>query len=184
MSEVHAGMLLVAAPDLGDPNFARTVVLLLDVNAEGALGVVLNRPSDTPVAAVLNDWSLLVDSPAVLFVGGPVGTDGALAVATTRPGVEPVGFRPLVDGVGSVDLDTPVELVDGSLASLRIFAGYAGWGAGQLQDELARDDWYVVPALPGDLTRADTETMWSDVLRRQPGDLAWHATRPADPELN
>ncbi len=84
-----------------------------------------------------------------------------------------------------VDLDTPVELVDGSLAGLRIFAGYAGWGADQLEAEIEEGSWYVVagagrPTCSG----VDPTDLWRDVLRRQPGELAWHSTRPADPELN
>lgn len=180
-----AGMLLVASPELGDPNFSDTVILLLDVDDNGALGVVVNRPSGIPVSSVLSDWNEQVAEPEVLFQGGPVSTEGALAVAWLRAGDdEPVGFRPVDGSLGLVDLDTPVELVSGSLAAMRIFAGYAGWGAEQLQAEIARGDWYVVPALPPDVFREETAALWRDVLRRQPGKLAWHSTRPADPEMN
>ncbi len=188
MTEVgalHAGMLLVATPQLLDPNFADTVVLLLDVDDDGALGVVLNRPSGVPVAEVLSDWSDVVAEPEVLFRGGPVSTEGALAVAHLRRSDDvPVGFREVVDGLGVVDLDTPVELVDGSLDGLRIFAGYAGWGASQLQGEIEEGSWYVVPAQVPDVFREDPTELWRDVLRRQPGELAWHSTRPVDPDLN
>src|SRR6478735_7640327 len=115
MSQPVAGMLLVATPALVDPNFADSVVLLLDVDDSGALGVVLNRPSGVPVDAVLDGWADVVAEPDVLFHGGPVGADGALAVALLRdPEDVPVGFRS-VDGadgrLGLVDLDTPVELI-------------------------------------------------------------------------
>jgi putative transcriptional regulator len=96
----------------------------------------------------------------------------------------PVGFREVVGQLGLVDLDTPVELLDGSLEGLRIFAGYAGWGAEQLVAEIAEGSWYVVPAQAPDVFRIDPTELWRDVLRRQPGELAWHATRPADPGLN
>src|SRR6478609_4825844 len=133
MSQAVAGMLLVATPALVDPNFADSVVLLLDVDADGALGVVLNRPSGVPVGEVLDAWSGVVDEPDVLFQGGPVGADGALAVALLRdPEDVPVGFKPIDGLLGLVDLDAPVELLEGSLAALRIFAGYAGWGAEQV----------------------------------------------------
>src|SRR4051812_18249776 len=108
-------MLLVATPALGDPNFAATVVLLLDVDSGedgGAVGVVLNRPSGVPVSEVLGTWGGVVDEPEVLFQGGPVSTEGALAVALLRDGADPpVGFQVIGPRLGLVDLDTPVELV-------------------------------------------------------------------------
>ncbi len=180
-----AGMLLLASPELLDPNFLDTVVLLLDVNDEGALGVVLNRPSALPVSEVLADWGDVVEEPEVLFQGGPVSTDGALAVALARSGGEDaVGFRSVTDRLGLLDLDTPRELVTGTVERLRIFAGYAGWGAGQLEEEIDEGSWYVVPGRAEDVFRLDTRDLWREVMRRQPGDLALHATRPADPDLN
>ena len=156
-------MLLVATPALIDPNFADSVVLLLDVDDNGALGVVLNRPSGVPVGDVLGDWGDVVAEPGVLFHGGPVSTEGALAVGLlSRPDDAPVGFREVTGQLGIVDLDTPVELVD----------------------EIEEGSWYVVPAQPRDVFRGDPDDLWRDVLRRQPGELAWHSTRPLDPELN
>ena len=185
MSEAYAGMLLVATPALLDPNFADTVILLLDVDEHGALGVVLNRPSAVPVSEVLVGWGDVVAEPEVLFHGGPVSTEGALAVALLRDTDDvPLGFRAVEGRLGLVDLDTPVELLDGSLQGLRIFAGYAGWGSTQLDDEIEEGSWYVVPAQPPDVFRADPSELWREVLRRQPGELAWHSTRPADPGLN
>ena len=185
MTEVQAGMLLVATPALLDPNFADTVVLLLDVDENGALGVVLNRPTAVAVADVLADWRDVVAEPEVLFRGGPVSTEGALAVGRLRRSDDvPVGFREVAGPIGVVDLDTPVELVDGTLQGLRIFAGYAGWGAQQLVAEIEEGSWYVVPGHPQDAFRCDPDELWRDVLRRQPGELAWHSTRPVDPDLN
>ncbi|MGB0101029.1 MAG: YqgE/AlgH family protein [Nocardioides sp.] len=185
MTEARAGMLLVATPALVDPNFADAVVLLLDVDDQGALGVVLNRPSGIRVAEVLEDWGGVVAEPEVLFRGGPVSTEGALAVATLRAEDDvPVGFRAVEGRLGLLDLDTPVELLEGSLDGVRIFAGYAGWGAEQLVDEIEEGSWYVVPGQLRDVFRCDPDDLWRDVLRRQPGELAWHSTRPADPELN
>ncbi|GAB6985817.1 YqgE/AlgH family protein [Nocardioides pyridinolyticus] len=185
MTEARAGMLLVATPALLDPNFVDAVVLLLDVDDQGALGVVLNRPSGIPVSDVLADWGDVVAEPEVLFRGGPVSTEGALAVATLRAEDDvPVGFRAVEGRLGLVDLDTPVELLEGSLEGVRIFAGYAGWGAAQLLGEIEEGSWYVVPAQLPDVFRLDPSELWRDVLRRQPGELAWHSTRPADPDLN
>lgn len=178
-------MLLVATPALLDPNFSDSVVLLLDVDENGALGVVLNRPSAVPVSDVLADWGEVVAEPEVLFLGGPVSTEGALAVALLRAEDDvPVGFREVEGKLGLLDLDTPVELIDGSLQGLRIFAGYAGWGSDQLAGEIEEGSWYVVPGEALDVFRVDPAELWRDVLRRQPGELAWHSTRPVDPDLN
>jgi putative transcriptional regulator len=183
--QLASGMLLVATPALQDPNFVDTVVLLLDVTEEGALGVVLNRPSQVLVADVLEPWRDVVGEPEVLFRGGPVGTDGALAVGRLRDAQDtPVGWRPVAGLIGMVDLDTPTELVDGSLSAMRVFAGYAGWGAGQLDGEVEREDWYVVTSEADDPFRDDPEGLRRDVMRRQPGMLAWHVNRPVDPDLN
>ena len=185
MADVRAGMLLVATPVLLDPNFAETVVLMLDVDEGGALGVVLNRPTGVPVSDVLDPWAEIVAEPEVLFQGGPVSTEGALGVALLRDENDsPVGFREIDGRLGVVDLDTPVELIEGSLEGMRIFAGYAGWGAEQLVAEIEEGSWYVVPAEPPDVFRSDPTELWRDVLRRQPGELAWHSTRPTDPDLN
>jgi putative transcriptional regulator len=187
-AQLRAGHLLVAAPALVDPNFNRTVVLLLDFDESGALGVVLNRPSPVPVGEILADWSELAGEPGVLFHGGPVSTDSALAVAVLAAGEseldEPVGWRRLFDETGIVDLDTPTELVTGAVSGLRIFAGYAGWGAEQLEEEIEEGSWYVIPSTPADVFSADPEGLWMRVLRRQPGELAWVSTRPLDPSLN
>jgi putative transcriptional regulator len=185
MVEIRAGMLLLASPELLDPNFIDTVVLILDADEDGAMGVVLNRPSPVPVVAVLADWGDIVAEPEVLFRGGPVSPEGALAVAQIRDQhVVPPGLRPVTDHLAIVDLDGSADDLDGSVDGVRIFAGYAGWGAGQLEGEVAGGDWYVVPSLPVDAFQADPSDLWREVMRRQPGELAWHVNRPADPELN
>jgi len=185
---LRAGLLLVATPRLVAPNSERTVVLVLDHDESGTLGVVLNRPSPVPVGDILEDWQDVVAEPGVLFHGGPVATDSALAVAAIPvghdPAEDPVGFRRLFDDTGIVDLDTPAELVGRAITGMRIFAGYAGWGDGQLADEIEEGSWYVVPPEPGDLFGGDLDGLWARVLRRQPGELAWVSTRPADPTMN
>lgn len=165
--QLASGMLLVATPELQDPNFADTVVLLLDVTEEGALGVVLNRPSQIMVADVLEPWRDVVAEPEVLFRGGPVGTDGALAVGALRdPQDPPVGWRPVAGLLGMVDLDTPTELVDGTLSAMRVFAGYAGWGAGQLDVELAEGSWLLAPVQTDLVFQTSIDTMWEAAIRR------------------
>ena len=180
-----AGRLLVATPSLVDPNFANAVVLLLDHDADGSLGVVLNRPSAITVASVLPDWSASVDPPEVLFEGGPVSTDAALAVALVPDaGPDPIGFRCLFGRTGIIDLDTPTEVLAPAITRMRVFAGYSGWGSGQLESEIEEGSWYVVDATAHDIFDAEPGALWSAVLRRQPGSLAWVSTRPADPTLN
>jgi putative transcriptional regulator len=187
MTDVVPGALLLATRGLADPNFADTVVLLLNADDEGVLGVVLNRPSQVPVSEIIevDSWSPLLSSPEVLFRGGPVSVEGAIAVALVRDvDAQPVGFRPVRGRLGIVDLDTPVALVEDSLVGMRIYAGYAGWDADQLRGEIARGDWYVAGGEAGDFFLDDVSSLWRDVMRRQPGGLAWHSTRPADPDLN
>ena len=179
------GRQLVATPVLTEPTFHRTVVLLLDHTEEGALGVVVNRPMEVDVSAVLPTWQPHVTAPGKLFQGGPVALDSALGlVAVPGDEEEPLGVRRLVGALGLVDLDTPPEVVVPELAGLRIFAGYAGWSAGQLEDEIEEGAWYVVDAESRDPFTDRPDELWRDVLRRQRGDLAWVATFPEDPTLN
>jgi putative transcriptional regulator len=185
-----AGRLLVATPQLVDPHFAHAVVLLLDHDDQGSLGVVLNRPTAVPVETVLTGWGGEVGEPSVVFEGGPVSPDAALAVAGlavtgAAPGEgDPVGFRRLFGSTGVLDLDTPRELLDPRVVRLRIFAGYAGWTSGQLDDEVEEGSWHVVDSEADDPFAGDPDRLWAEVLRRQPGSLAWCSTQPADPTLN
>jgi putative transcriptional regulator len=188
---IYVGGLLVATPLLDDPNFRRSVVLILEHDLDGGtLGVVLNRPSDVAVTQVLPTWDALVSGPPVLFQGGPVQTDSALALAAVPSGEEPLGWRrlhasaPGVSRLGTVDLDAPPEILAGEIAQMRIFAGYAGWTAGQLESEIGEGAWYVVEADPGDTFNADPEMLWRTVLRRQRSELAFVSTCPDDPTLN
>jgi putative transcriptional regulator len=188
--ESLGGRLLVATPLLGDPNFRRTVILIVeDEPEEGTLGVVLNRPTEVQVAQVLESWTDLVTGPTVVFKGGPVSPNSALALALARGEDEPLGWRSL-DGsammsrIGLVDLEAPPELLAGGITSLRVFAGYAGWGPGQLREEIAEGAWYVLPGEPTDAFLADPERLWPEVLRRQGGEYAIVATYPEDPLQN
>jgi putative transcriptional regulator len=193
-----AGSLLIATPALEDPTFHRSVVLLLDHDEEGALGVVVNRPTEVDVGAVLPDWQAYAGAPGVVFHGGPVDLDSALALGAVRSvvhgpsglmvpetaGSDLLGWRRVIGDLGLVDLDAPPELIVPALDSLRIFAGYAGWGSGQLEDEVTEGAWWVVPAEPRDAFAHAPEALWRSVLRRQPGDLALLSTYPEDPALN
>jgi putative transcriptional regulator len=179
------GRLLVASPLLGDDNFRRSVVLVLDHGDDGALGVVVNRPLEVDVSAVLPAWQPYATMPGRLFRGGPVALDSALGVVAV-PGDddEPVGVRRILGSLGLVDLDTPPEIVADGVAGLRIFAGYAGWGKGQLEDEIDQGAWYVVDAEARDAFSDSPDGLWRQVLRRQRGDLAFLSTYPEDTSLN
>ncbi|MGI9006922.1 MAG: YqgE/AlgH family protein [Streptosporangiaceae bacterium] len=186
----RTGQLLAATPMLGDVNFRRTIVLIVEDDLEeGTLGVVLNRPSEIPVRQVLEPWTDLVTGPSVLFQGGPVSPDSALALALPRGETEPIGWRSLsgsriMSRIGLVDLGAPPELLADGIASLRVFAGYAGWGAGQLAAEIEAGAWLVLEGLPEDAFAADPDRLYPDVLRRQGGEMALLSTYPDDPVLN
>ena len=187
---MRAGQLVVATPQLGDPNFARTVVLLLQADEEdGALGLVLNRPTGTEVGEVLPDWAPLAAGPQVVFTGGPVQPNAAICLGHGRAGGTPVGSFSVLEGVpgtsvGTVDLDAEPEELLPAVSEVRVFAGYAGWGAGQLEAEVEEGAWWVLEALPADAFSVDPERLWADVLRRQGPPIAFAASYPPDPSLN
>ena len=194
MADELRGQLLVAAPSLLEPNFARTVVAVLDHSAEGALGVVLNRPSDVPVLDILPSWHGLAAPPALVHVGGPVSPSAAICIARSGAVVPAAGFAPLPaaaavgdaapGALGTVDLEADPDDLGRYLDALRIYAGYAGWAAGQLDAEVDNQDWFVLPAQPSDYFSADPARLWPSVLRRQRGALALLATMPLDPRMN
>ncbi|ROS30508.1 YqgE/AlgH family protein [Cellulomonas sp. PhB150] len=173
------GQLLVATNRLQDPNFRRTVVLLLEHNEDGAFGVVLNRPLEVEVDDVLPGWSEVVDGPSLVFQGGPVGLDGAIGVATGGPTLDLMAAP-----FGLADLDADPQEVVGSWTGLRIFAGHAGWGGGQLEAEIDERSWFVVGALVSDAFTPAPDQLWRSVLRRQGRDLAIVANFPDDARWN
>ncbi|MBY8872240.1 YqgE/AlgH family protein [Micromonospora sp. PLK6-60] len=183
--ESMTGRLLVATPTLKDPNFDRTVVLLVAHEPGGALGVVLNRATEVPVADVLGDWGDLARHPAVLFEGGPVQPDSAICLARMRHPIKPLkGFQRVSGAVGTIDLSVDPERLRESIGVIRVFAGYSGWGAGQVEQEIEEGSWFVLDALPGDAFVDRPDDLWPMVLRRQGGMLAAVAHFPPDVALN
>lgn len=173
------GRLVVATPALTDGNFAHAVVLLLEHSDEGALGLIVNHPSDAALHDAVPEWAPLAAEPAVVFVGGPVQPEAVIALARTYGPAEAV--QTVLPGVGVVDMSTDPTQVGTAIAGVRLFAGYAGWGAGQLESELATGSWFVVDARPEDVFADEPEAVWSRVLRRQGGVFT---TIPADPTAN
>jgi putative transcriptional regulator len=168
---------------MSDPNFARTVVLVVEVNDGGALGVVLNRPSETAVAALFPDWAPAAAPPERVFLGGPVQPEIVVALAAGEdPGIG--GVVGVLDGVVSVDLQADADLVLPAIGALRVFAGYAGWTTGQLEVEIAERDWVLADVVAGDVFGADPDGLWRAVLRRQPGDTRILAEFPVEPSSN
>ncbi|MCP4251697.1 MAG: YqgE/AlgH family protein [bacterium] len=172
--ESLAGAFLVAMPHLLDPNFFRSVVLILEHNDEGAVGVIINQPSTIGLEDKLPDWAPLLAEPGVVFVGGPVQPDNAVGLADGVDGSS-------VPGVGIVDLSAPPGELD---SPVRIYAGYAGWGPGQLEAELVEGGWIVTAARAEDVFATEPDALWTAVLKRQPGSAAMLATFPVDPSLN
>lgn len=183
--ESLTGNLLVATPALKDPNFERTVVLLVAHEPNGALGVVLNRATEVPVADVLGRWATLAGEPAVLFEGGPVQPESAICLARMRNPTRPTkGIHRVCGAVGTVDLSMDPDELRESVYGIRVFAGYSGWSGGQLEQEIARGSWFVLDALPGDAFMDRPDDLWPMVLRRQGGIMAAVAHFPPDVTLN
>ncbi|MCP5025058.1 MAG: hypothetical protein GY929_02130 [Actinomycetia bacterium] len=169
---------------MGDPRFMRTVILLLEHDDEGTVGVVLNRPSDTDVVEELPDWAAGVAPPRQFFVGGPVEPLAVMAVGRLEePDDDWKDGSRLQGGVIVLDMGQGPEAA-ATLAGHRLFVGYSGWGAGQLDDELRQGGWWVVDSEPGDLFSEDPDGLWSAVLARQGGALATVASFPEDVSLN
>ncbi|HZR11802.1 MAG TPA: YqgE/AlgH family protein [Acidimicrobiia bacterium] len=182
------GRLLVASPVLTDPNFDRTVVLVLEHNDEGAIGVVLNRPSDTMLVETLPGWHSVAAAPGVVFVGGPVAPTAAigLGVAASAPDSdgEGDGWTRVLGPLGTVDLGRDPDELQPVVREVRVFAGYAGWAAGQLEGELQVGGWFVVDADVGDALASNPGSLWRAVLKRQRGTLSWLANYPDDISTN
>jgi putative transcriptional regulator len=168
------GKLLIASPSMSD-YFRRTVVMVVEHNPEGAFGLVLNQPSESTVGEVTPELGELIGPEHVLHVGGPVQPNAVTAVGEHFDPAD--ATKLIVGGVGMVDLDSPPELV-----RVRVFAGYTGWGPGQLDAELEAEAWIPEPAHPDDLFAGGD--LWAAVLSRKGGEFTLLARMPADPSLN
>ena len=175
------GQLLIAGPSLLDPNFRRTVVLVGEHTDEGALGVILNRASEATVEDAVPELAALIDDEELVHVGGPV-QPSAIVVVADFADPEQAGAL-ILDSVGFLPAEVDPDAI-GELHRVRVFAGYAGWGPGQLDEELDEGSWIVAPALAEDVFTGDPEELWSDVLRRKGGPFQVLALMPPDPSAN
>jgi putative transcriptional regulator len=183
IDQLGAGALLIATPELTGPVFRRTVVYLVSHGDGGSLGLVLNRPSETPVFNVLPQWAPLAAKAQVVFVGGPMRPDAAMCVGVLLAGVRGTdldGVAPVTGPVCLIDVDADPDQLAGSLRGIRLFGGHAGWAPGQLADEVERGSWFVVPGLPDDVVAPPKVDVWFTALRRQSFPLAWYAWHPGD----
>lgn len=186
------GRLLVAAGHMDDPNFRRTVVLLVEHDDDGALGLVLNRPVPMPLPEALARWEEFLAPPGQLFLGGPVSPERVLCVTFVGAGAVGAGTgageATPADRAGAAMrlLDPTTDPATQGVApgGVRLFAGYAGWSSAQLEDEIAAGWWYLLPQEPVDLLTAAPRELWSAVLRRQGGGLGILASMPDDASLN
>jgi putative transcriptional regulator len=176
------GRLIVATHELTDRNFARSVVLVLAHDPDdGAAGVVLNHPTAAELPERLDGWTSLAAPPAVMFRGGPVSRDSVIGLGELASDTAPPGWQRVVGTIGVVDLSVEEGDLRTALGWVRLFSGYAGWGGGQLEDEIGAGAWFVVDAEPGDAGTAAPDGLWRVVLARQGG---LFTTVPDDPALN
>ena len=176
------GQLLIASPVLEDPNFHRTVILVTEHTDEGAMGVVLNRPSPAEVGEAVPELSDLAGEDAPIWVGGPVQTEALILLAEFRDRGAAAAI--VVADVELVSAEVETEELVEATRRARVFAGYSGWGPGQLEAELEEESWIVEPPVPAELFAPDAENLWSAVLERKGGRFALLARMPLDPSLN
>jgi putative transcriptional regulator len=181
VDESLRGKLLIASPALADPNFARTVVLMTEHNEEGAMGIVLNRPAETAARELLPVLQEIAGEDP-LFIGGPVQPQAVVLLAEFS---DPTAAAWLVVAdVGLAAAETDIEELTPAVRRGRFYAGYSGWGPGQLEAEMELDSWIVEAPMPAELFPDDPETLWHDVLERKGGQYTLISRMPEDPSLN
>lgn len=175
---VMSGQLLVASPTLDQQPFTRSVVLILEHQVDGTVGIILNRPTDIPLEKHFVRWSDMAVPPAVVFHGGPVQPDTALAIGSAPVGTP--GLQAVDDHFGVVDLAATPDPFE----RVRVYAGYSGWGSSQLADEIANGDWLVIEPTHSDIFSNSPHELWRTTLRRQAGIRRLLASYPDDVSLN
>ena len=174
------GQLLISSPLLHDPNFRRTVILMTHHDEEGAMGLVLSRPSEVRVADAVPELAELPGAEEIVYVGGPVQPEAVVVLVEHE--AEPLDAPSIVGNVAFMPAGADLDELDAVRA--RVFAGYSGWGPGQLEGELEESSWIVVPAEPDDAFAPDPDELWRTVLHRKGGKFTLIASMPYDPKLN
>jgi putative transcriptional regulator len=177
MDSLH-GQLLVSSPALHDPNFRRTVVLITHHDEEGAMGLVLSRPSEVRVEDAVAELADLPGADQLVYVGGPVQPEAVVVLVEHEDDPD----SPIIGRIAFMEAGSDLEEL--AVARARVFAGYSGWGPDQLEGELDENSWIVVPAEPDDVFAPDPDELWRTVLHRKGGKFALIATMPFDPKLN
>jgi putative transcriptional regulator len=176
------GQILIATPTLLDPNFRRSVVLMLEHNDDGAVGIVLNRPSETPTAKAVPDLSEVVADGDPVFIGGPVSPGSVIALGEF---LDPLAVQgPVCGAIGPIEFDEDIATLTDRVSRVRAFAGYSGWAPGQLEGEIEEEAWFMAPALPGDIYSDEPLHLWARVLERMGGPYKLVARMPDDPRMN
>ncbi len=178
------GRLLVAAPDLHDPNFYHTVVFLLEHDERGALGVILNRPTDIQATDMFPEWQHRISDPPVIFQGGPVQPDAYIGLARLNSDVTPDHWIPIIDSVGLLSIQDEAKTDDLEISAFRLYSGYAGWGGEQLESEIDAGGWFTLPGAPQDVFESQPANLWFRLLRDHQGQWPWRVRPPADPTRN
>ncbi len=182
MDESLSGQLLLAAPTLMDPNFSRAVVLIGAHSEDGAMGVILNRPSQVTVGEAVPQLEPAVDEQETVYLGGPVQPDSIVLLGEFMD-PSPAGLL-VLGRIGFPAPEAGIEELAAATARRRVFAGYAGWAEGQLDSELEQGDWISQTALPDDVFTEDPDELWSTVMARKGGTYALLARMPLDPSVN
>lgn len=182
-NDPEPGMLLVAAPGMLSEEFNRSVVLIIEHNEQLTFGVNLASRSDLAVFNVMPEWLPAVAKPQALYIGGPLNQQSVVGLAMTKAGVDldqAPHLNRLANRLAHVDLRADPGSIAEQVEGMRLFAGYAEWAPGQLDEEIERGDWYVTPALPTDVVVPGRTDLWGDVMRRQQMPLPLFSTFPAD----
>jgi putative transcriptional regulator len=182
-NEVHKGDFLIAEPFLGDPNFERSVIILCEHNDQGSFGLVVNQETELMLGDVLEE-TIYQDFP--LFLGGPV-ENNTLHFLHRRPDLINGGVaiqENLYWGGDFEQVKTCLNLNQISQEEIRFFAGYSGWGAYQLSEELTQKAWIVTSANADFLFKTPAQNFWREVLRQMGGEYRSIAHYPVDPSLN
>jgi putative transcriptional regulator len=173
--DLAVGRFLVASRDLGDPNFAKTVILLVRYDeGKGAVGLVINKRTDVPISRAFRDLKEASGRNDPVYIGGPVELNSVLALL--KAASKPEGANHVF---GDVYLISDKNLLTKSLASgaeatvFHAYIGYAGWGNGQLEHEVELGAWHIMPADVGTVFHSDPDSVWLRMIRRTETQIAW-----------